>query len=65
MHRPGLRHLGIEHRDQLPGLQPRVAFYDANQIPADSMARPVVHALEQPANVDINEVVLRPVSQEF
>jgi len=29
------------------------------------MARPVVHALEQPANVDINEVVLRPVSQEF
>ena len=41
------------------------AFYDANQIPADSVARAVVYAVEQPANVDINEVVLRPVSQEF
>jgi NADP-dependent 3-hydroxy acid dehydrogenase YdfG len=41
------------------------AFYDANQIPSDSVARAVVYAVEQPANVDINEVVLRPVSQEF
>ena len=41
------------------------AFYDANQIPADSVARAIVYAVEQPANVDINEIVLRPVSQEF
>ena len=41
------------------------AFYEANQIPADSVARAVVYAVEQPADVDINEVVLRPVSQEF
>ena len=41
------------------------AFYEANQIPADSVARAIVYAVEQPANVDINEVVLRPVSQEF
>ncbi|VTY34151.1 putative oxidoreductase [Xylophilus ampelinus] len=41
------------------------AFYDANQIPADSVARAVAYAVEQPAQVDINEVVLRPVTQEF
>jgi NADP-dependent 3-hydroxy acid dehydrogenase YdfG len=41
------------------------AFYEASQIPADSVARAVVYAVEQPADVDINEVVLRPVSQEF
>jgi NADP-dependent 3-hydroxy acid dehydrogenase YdfG len=41
------------------------AFYDANQIPSDSVARAIVYAVEQPANVDINEVVLRPVSQDF
>jgi NADP-dependent 3-hydroxy acid dehydrogenase YdfG len=41
------------------------AFYEANQIPADSVARAIVYAVEQPANVDISEVVLRPVSQEF
>lgn len=41
------------------------AFYDANQIPADSVARAIVYAVEQPADVDINEIVIRPVSQEF
>ena len=41
------------------------AFYEANQIPADAVARAVVYAVEQPADVDINEVVLRPVSQDF
>jgi NADP-dependent 3-hydroxy acid dehydrogenase YdfG len=41
------------------------AFYEASQIPADSVARAVVYAVEQPADVDINEVVLRPVSQAF
>ncbi|MGJ7509438.1 SDR family oxidoreductase [Variovorax sp. GT1P44] len=41
------------------------AFYDANQIPADSVARAVVYAVEQPADVDINEIVLRPVTQDF
>lgn len=41
------------------------AFYEASQIPAASVARAVVYAVEQPADVDINEVVLRPVSQDF
>lgn len=41
------------------------AFYEANEIPAESVARAIAYAIEQPADVDINEIVLRPVSQEF
>ncbi|CAN5430617.1 SDR family oxidoreductase [soil metagenome] len=41
------------------------SWYDANQIPADSVARAIAYAIEQPATVDINEILVRPVSQEF
>jgi len=41
------------------------AFYEANEIPADSVARAIAYAIEQPADVDINEIVLRPTVQEF
>ncbi|MFA4902671.1 MAG: SDR family oxidoreductase [Desulfobaccales bacterium] len=34
-------------------------------IPADSVARAIAYAIEQPANVDINEIVLRPTIQDF
>jgi NADP-dependent 3-hydroxy acid dehydrogenase YdfG len=34
-------------------------------IPADSVARAIAFAIEQPAEVDINEIVLRPTVQEF
>ncbi|WP_233887613.1 SDR family oxidoreductase [Paraburkholderia flagellata] len=34
-------------------------------IPADSVARAIAFAIEQPADVDINEIVLRPTKQEF
>ena len=40
-------------------------FYRANQIPAESVARAIAYAIEQPFDVDINEIVLRPTSQEF
>jgi NADP-dependent 3-hydroxy acid dehydrogenase YdfG len=29
------------------------------------VARAIVYAVEQPADVDINEIVIRPVTQEF
>ncbi|MFH4122140.1 oxidoreductase, partial [Acinetobacter baumannii] len=29
------------------------------------VARAIAYAIEQPADVDINEIVLRPTSQEF
>jgi NADP-dependent 3-hydroxy acid dehydrogenase YdfG len=40
-------------------------FYRANQIPADSVARAIAYAIEQPIEVDVNEIVLRPTAQEF
>jgi len=34
-------------------------------LPADSFARVVAFAMSQPADMDINEIVFRPTSQEF
>jgi NADP-dependent 3-hydroxy acid dehydrogenase YdfG len=34
-------------------------------IPAESVARAIAYAIEQPGDVDINEIVLRPTSQDF
>ncbi|MCO8169350.1 SDR family oxidoreductase [Pseudomonas sp. 21LCFQ02] len=39
-------------------------FYKS-AIPAESVARAIAFAIEQPADVDINEIVLRPTSQDF
>jgi NADP-dependent 3-hydroxy acid dehydrogenase YdfG len=39
-------------------------FYQA-AIPASSIARAIAFAIEQPADVDINEIVVRPTAQEF
>lgn len=41
-----------------------VDFYK-QAIPAESVARAVAFAIEQPADVDINEIALRPTVQEF
>ena len=41
-----------------------IEFYK-QEIPADSVARAIVYAIEQPADVDVNEVVLRPTVQEL
>lgn len=39
-------------------------FYDI-AIPADSVARAIAFAIEEPSDVDVNEIVLRPAAQEF
>ena len=41
-----------------------VEFYK-QAIPASSVARAIAYAIEQPADVDINEIVLRPTVQDF
>jgi NADP-dependent 3-hydroxy acid dehydrogenase YdfG len=41
-----------------------VEFYK-QAIPADSVARAIAFAIQQPVDVDINEIVLRPTTQEF
>ena len=40
-------------------------FYAAAAIPADSFARTVAFAMSQPDEVDINEILFRPTSQEY
>jgi NADP-dependent 3-hydroxy acid dehydrogenase YdfG len=41
-----------------------VDFYKM-AIPADSIARAIAYAIEQPASVDVNEIVIRPTAQDF
>jgi len=40
-------------------------LYKKIAMPADSVARAVLYAIEQPADVEIDEVVLRPTAQDF
>lgn len=40
-------------------------FYDDVAIPADSFARAVAFAMEQPDDVDVNEILFRPTRQEY
>jgi len=40
-------------------------FYAANAIPSSSFADMVAFAMSQPDNVDINEILFRPTSQEL
>lgn len=40
-------------------------YYESVAIPADSFARAVAFAIEQPEDVDINEVLFRPTKQEL
>ncbi len=40
-------------------------FYAAQAIPADSFARCVIFAMEQPEDVDVNEILYRPTIQEY
>jgi NADP-dependent 3-hydroxy acid dehydrogenase YdfG len=40
-------------------------LYDGHAIPANSFARAVLFAMSQPDDVDINEILFRPTSQEL
>jgi len=40
-------------------------YYENFAIPADSFARAVAFAIEQPEDVDINEILFRPTRQEL
>lgn len=52
----------ITEADVAKGIQD---FYAAHAIPADSFARMVAFAISQPEDVDINEILFRPTSQEL
>jgi NADP-dependent 3-hydroxy acid dehydrogenase YdfG len=46
-----------------PALRKRMQDYRNIAIPADAVARAMAYAIEQPAGVDINEVLIRPTAQ--
>lgn len=52
----------ITHQESNEGIN---AYYQQVAIPADSFARAVAFAIEQPEDVDINEILYRPTSQEL
>jgi NADP-dependent 3-hydroxy acid dehydrogenase YdfG len=39
------------------------AARDAFAMPPDAIARAIAFAIEQPADVDVNEIVIRPTAQ--
>jgi NADP-dependent 3-hydroxy acid dehydrogenase YdfG len=43
----------------------RVNQFYSLAIDADAIARAIAYAIEQPADVDVNEIILRPTRQEF
>jgi NADP-dependent 3-hydroxy acid dehydrogenase YdfG len=40
-------------------------LYAKTAIPAETIARAIAYAMEQPPDVDINEIIIRPTAQEF
>ena len=52
----------VTETDVAKGIQD---FYTAHAIPADSFARMVAFAISQPPEVDINEILFRPTSQDL
>jgi len=53
---------GITEADIAAGV---AHFYEKFAIPADSFARMVAFAIEQPEDVDVNEIFFRPTAQEL
>ena len=55
-----------EFVDHVPSAEARARVATARDtfaIPPDAIARAIVYAVEQPADVDVNEVVVRPTAQ--
>lgn len=52
---------GSTHPESLATIK---AFYEI-AIPAVSVAKAIAYAIEQPADVDVNEIVVRPTAQEI
>ncbi|HDC4371376.1 TPA: SDR family oxidoreductase [Enterobacter cloacae] len=42
-----------------------LAEFYKQAIPAEAIARAVLFAIEQPSNVDVNEIIVRPTQEEF
>ncbi|SEM59339.1 NADP-dependent 3-hydroxy acid dehydrogenase YdfG [Pseudoxanthomonas sp. GM95] len=61
---PGAVESDLKHSTSGTAKDTVLDFYK-QAIPAASVARAIAFAIEQPADVDINNIVLRPTSQDF
>jgi len=61
---PGAVESDLKHSTSGGATQAVLDFY-RQAIPAASVARAIAFAIEQPHDVDINEIVLRPTAQDF
>lgn len=46
-------------------IKPMISQLSAIAIPADSIARAVAYAIDQPSDVDVNEMIIRPTAQQM
>jgi NADP-dependent 3-hydroxy acid dehydrogenase YdfG len=61
---PGFVHTNFVETVANPELRAQLAeFRDKFAIPPDAIARAIVFAIEQPADVDVGEIVVRPTAQ--
>lgn len=61
---PGFVHTDFAEASTNPAVRERIAsMRDEIAIPPDAIARAIAFAIEQPADVDVNEIVVRPVAQ--
>jgi NADP-dependent 3-hydroxy acid dehydrogenase YdfG len=60
---PGAVQTHLAHTISDPALKNRVIEFQRMAIPPSAIARAIAYAIEQPANVDVNEIVVRPTAQ--
>jgi len=62
---PGLVNSELKHGSSHEASAQAVNEFYESAIEPISVAKAIAYAIEQPADVDINEIVLRPTVQDF
>ncbi|WP_034925287.1 SDR family oxidoreductase [Gillisia sp. CAL575] len=62
---PGAIDSELKHGSSHEESSEHVKEFYKQAIPSDSIARAIAYAIEQPDDVDVNEIVIRPTVQEF
>jgi len=61
---PGFVHTDFADSMTVPEVRAQIIkARDKIAIPPDAIARAIAYAIEQPADVDVNEIVIRPTAQ--
>lgn len=61
---PGVTESELAETISDPDARELMVSYRANPIPAAAIGRAIAFAVDQPADVDVNEIVVRPTAQE-